>query len=320
MVCTSHSLENRTGRALVARARAPCGTPCRDVQRLDLRQQRSVAGRCEARGQRVAVGLGGLVRRQAESLASTWSRLDGKWQAWRAARSQSADIEISAVAIEVDSLAGYATDSPPPLDAPAADLPNTGSDLATIPQEVEPAGVTHRGNGSTSLAQGHSGGAYVKARNGSAQERLASAKEAVKSSLASIEVESRPTLSRPGTRRQFEEPATSSPHMPFVVKPLPWFLGALSPVIFFENHDDASRFSLLPMCRVGQSPLAGLQETGGQESSRDRALGARERAWYRASLDGLRGLEPLFLLGVPDTGEEVTEWGGLRNALLSQVW
>src|SRR5688572_9265362 len=59
-------------------------------------------------------GLQGVVRRQAESLESTWSRLEGKWQTWRAARSQSAEIEASTVASEVDSLAGYATGLLPP--------------------------------------------------------------------------------------------------------------------------------------------------------------------------------------------------------------
>jgi hypothetical protein len=99
-------------------------------------------------------GLEGVVRRQAESLESTWSRLEGKWQTWKAARSQSAEIEASAGAIEVNSLAGYATGLLPPRYAPAADLPNTGPDLATFGQTVEPADVTHRGNGSTNLAQG----------------------------------------------------------------------------------------------------------------------------------------------------------------------
>src|SRR6185503_16449191 len=94
--------------------------------------------------------LQGVVRRQAESLKSTWSRLEGKWQTWRAARSQSAVIQASAGAIEVDSPAGYANPLLPPDDASAVDLPNTGFDLATFAQNVEPADVTHRGNGSTS--------------------------------------------------------------------------------------------------------------------------------------------------------------------------
>ena len=41
------SSESRTGGALVTRARAPCGTPCRGVEGLELRQQRSDS-RCEA--------------------------------------------------------------------------------------------------------------------------------------------------------------------------------------------------------------------------------------------------------------------------------
>ncbi|RPH58851.1 MAG: hypothetical protein EHM89_11700, partial [Acidobacteria bacterium] len=52
-------------------------------------------------------GLERVVRRQAASLESAWSRLEGKWLTWKAARSQSAEIEASAGAIEVGSLAGY---------------------------------------------------------------------------------------------------------------------------------------------------------------------------------------------------------------------
>jgi superoxide dismutase, Fe-Mn family len=142
--------------------------------------------------------LQGLVRRQAESLESTWARLEGKWQAWNAARSQAAEIETWAGAIEVDSLAGYAIGLLPPADAPAADLPNAGFDLATFAQKFEPADVTHQGNGSTNLAV--------------------------------IEGASRPILAT-STMPQLDEPTTSSPDMPFVIKPLPWVLGALSPVI-----------------------------------------------------------------------------------------
>ena len=57
-------------------------------------------------------------------------------------------------------------------------------DLATFAQKVEPADVTHRGNGSTNLAQGDSGGPYSTAWEGSAQARLESAMETVKSKLA----------------------------------------------------------------------------------------------------------------------------------------
>ena len=126
-------------------------------------------------------GLQGVARRQAESLEITWSRLAGKWQTWRAARSQSAEIEASAGAIEFDSLAAYATALLPPDDTPA-------------------------------------------------EVGLESAMEALNSKPALIESASRPTLAI-NTMAQLDEPATSSQDMPFVPKPLPWVLGALSPVI-----------------------------------------------------------------------------------------
>ena len=156
-------------------------------------------------------GLEAVVKRQAESLESTWSRLEGKWQTWKAARSRSAEIEASAGAIEVDSL-------------------NTDSDLVTFAQKIKPADVTHRGNGSTNLAQGDSGEAYSTAWEGGAQARLESAKETVKSKLALIDSASRPNLAT-STMLQLDEPTASSPDMPFVLRPLPWVLGALSPVI-----------------------------------------------------------------------------------------
>ena len=133
-------------------------------------------------------------------------------------------------AIDVDSLAGYATGLLPSDDAPAADLPTNGSDLVTFAPKVEPADVTHRGNGSINLAHGDSGGALSTVWEGSAQARLESAKETVKSKLALIEGPSRPILAI-STMPQLDEPTRSSPDMPFVLKPLPWVLGALSPVI-----------------------------------------------------------------------------------------
>ena len=175
-------------------------------------------------------GLQAVVRRQAESLEGTWARLEGKWQTWKAVSSQSAEIEASVGAIEVNSLAGHATGLLPPDNAPAAGLPDTGFDLTTFAQKVQPAGVTHRGNGSTNPAQGDSGGAYGTAWEPSAEARLESAKETVKSKLALIDGASRSILATT-TPPQLDEPTTSSPGMPFVLKPLPWVLGALSPVI-----------------------------------------------------------------------------------------
>ena len=177
-------------------------------------------------------GLQGVVRKQAESLESTWSRLEGKWQTWKAARSQSAEIEAS----------------------------------ATFAQKVEPANVTHRGNGSTNRAQGDSGGAHSAAWEGSAQARLESAKETVKSKLALIEGASRPILAT-STMPHLDEPTTRSPEMPFVLKPLPWVLSALSPVIssrtmmmhhgayYSQCIESANRLSREHKKLAGKNPL-----------------------------------------------------------------
>ena len=125
-------------------------------------------------------GLQRVVRKQAESLESTWARLEGKWQTWKAARSQSAESEASAGAIEFHSLAGHATGLLPPRDAPTAGLPTTASDLATFARKVEAADV------STNFAQDDLGGVYGAAWEASAQSRLESAIETAKSKLALI--------------------------------------------------------------------------------------------------------------------------------------
>ncbi|HEY6614972.1 MAG TPA: superoxide dismutase, partial [Vicinamibacterales bacterium] len=181
-------------------------------------------------------GLQGAVRKQGESLQSTWSRLEGKWQTWKAARSQSAEIEAWAGAIDFDSLEGYAIGLLPPGDAPVADLPNTGSDLTTFAQKVEPADMTHRGNGSTNLG------------------------------LALIEDASRPSLAT-STVSQLDEPTTSPPDVPFVLRPLPWVLGALSPVIsartmmlhhgshYSQCIESANRLSREHKKLAGKNPL-----------------------------------------------------------------
>ena len=174
-------------------------------------------------------GLQGVARRQAASLESTWSRLKGKWQTWKVGRSQSTEIKASAGAIEVVSRAANVTGLRPLSDTPA-DSPNTGSDLATFAQKFEAAEVTHRGNGSTNLAQGDSDRVYDAVWEESAQLRMENALETAKSKLALIEGASRPVLAS-STMAQLNEPTTSSPDMPFVLKPLPWVLGALSPVI-----------------------------------------------------------------------------------------
>jgi len=124
------------------------------------------------------------------------SGLKGKWRTWKAARSQSTQT----------------------------------SNLARFTQKAEPADVTHRGNGSTHLAQGDSGGVCSTAWEEGAQLRMESAIETAKSRLALIESASRPIGAR-GAMTQLDELTTSSAEMPFVLQPLPWILGALSPVI-----------------------------------------------------------------------------------------
>ena len=53
-------------------------------------------------------GLQGVVRRQQASLESTWSRLKGKWQTWKAARSQSTEINSARLHAEGRSCRRYA--------------------------------------------------------------------------------------------------------------------------------------------------------------------------------------------------------------------
>ena len=170
-----------------------------------------------------------VTRSQADSLEGTWSRLESKWQTWKAAKSPSAEIKASADPIEVVSRAANVTGLLPPSDT-AADSPNTCSDLAAFAQKAELANVTHQGNDSKNLAQGNSAGVYDAAWEEKVQLRLESALETAKAKLALIEGESRPILAT-GTVAQLDESTTSSPDMPFVLKPLPWVLGALSPVI-----------------------------------------------------------------------------------------
>ncbi len=148
-------------------------------------------------------GLQRVVRRQEASLESTWSRLKGKWQTWKAARSQSTEIKASAGATEVVSL--------------AANVPSL------LPLDDTPTVSTH-------LAQGDSGGVCSAAWEEGAQSRLASAMETAKYKLELIESASRP-IPATSTMAHLDEPTTSSPDLPFVLQPLPWVLGALSPVI-----------------------------------------------------------------------------------------
>ena len=126
---------------------------------------------------------------------------------------KSTGVNASAGAIGVVSPAAYVTGLPPLNDTP-----------------VEPADVTRRGNGTTYLAQGDSAGVFGATWEEGAQLRLESAIETAKSKLALIESASRPILAT-STMAEVDELAASSQDMPFVLEPLPWVLGALSPVI-----------------------------------------------------------------------------------------
>jgi Fe-Mn family superoxide dismutase len=225
--------------------------------------------------------LEGVVRTQAESLESMWSRLEGKWQTWKAARSQSAEIEASAGAIGVGFLSGHATGLLPPDDAPAADLPSTGFDLVTVAQ-------TYRGNGSTNPAQGDAGGAPGAALEGDAQAGLENAKEMVKAELALIDDSVKPILAT-STLPQRDEPATSSPEMPFVIKPLPWVLGALAPVIsartmmhhgsyYSQCIESANRLSRGYRKLAGKSPLE-IVRWAREHARGTELLAAASEAW-----------------------------------------
>jgi len=128
--------------------------------------------------------LQGVITRLADRLERAWSRIEGNWQTWKAARLKFTEIEVPVGVIDVDSLTGYAIAMLPPDDAP---------DLTT-------------------------------------QTRLEMAKETVRSKLELIEGAPRPNRAS-STRQQLDEETTSSPDMPFELRPLPWVLGALSPVI-----------------------------------------------------------------------------------------
>jgi Fe-Mn family superoxide dismutase len=175
-------------------------------------------------------GLQEVVRRQAKSLERTWSGLEWHKRPVNRLRSRRSKLRTLQTGIWRPSMSAICeTGLLSPADAPAADLPRNGFDLGTFAQEVESAHVARSGNGSTNL-QGDSGGAHSTAWERSAQVCLDGTKETVKSKLGRIEGASRPSLAT-STMPQLHEPTPSSPDMPFVRKPLPWVLGALSPVI-----------------------------------------------------------------------------------------
>ena len=79
-------------------------------------------------------------------------------------------------------------------------------------------------------AQNHSEGVCSSAWEEGAQLRLESAIETARSKLALVEGALRPILAA-GTRAQPDNLTTNSQDTPFVLQPMPWVLGALSPVI-----------------------------------------------------------------------------------------
>src|SRR5688572_236244 len=233
-------------------------------------------------------GLQGVVTRQAESPESPWSRLEGKWQTPEAARSQSAEIEVLAGAIEVVSRSAYATGLLPLNVTPAPDFPNAASDQVTLAQKFEPVDVTHRGNGSTNLVLGDSGEAYSTSWHGSAQVRLEDATETVTSKQAMIEGASGPILTT-STLAQLDGPTTSSPDFPFELKPLPWVLGALSPVIssrtmmhhgayYAQCIESANRLSRNHKKLAGKNPLE-IVRWAREHASGTELLSTASEAW-----------------------------------------
>ncbi len=192
-----------------------------------VRWSREPARRAELRAAALKVWsfLSSAALAVAKHVSNAWYGLQGfvkQWQTWRAARSQSAEIEASAGAIEFDALAAYATALLPPDDTPTPDLPNASSDLVT-------------------------GGAYCTAWEESAHSAA------------------RPILAT-SSMAQLDEPATSSQDMPFVLKPLPWVLGALAPVIssktmmhhgayYSQCIESANRLSRDHKKLAGKNPL-----------------------------------------------------------------
>jgi Fe-Mn family superoxide dismutase len=233
--------------------------------------------------------LQAFASRQAEYVSSTWSRLDTKWHAWTKARSQPAEIEASLDAIEVDSTAACETLLLPRDCAPADDLPKTGSDPATSSHEAEPVNVTRRGNGSGNPSQDHSGAANGTGCEESAQARLENAKETVKSKLAQTDGAPRPILAT-RTTPQYDPPTTSPPDMPFVSRPLPWVLGALSPVIsartmimhhgsyYAQCIESANRLSRHHKKLAGKSPLE-IVRWAREHARGTELLAAASEAW-----------------------------------------
>ncbi len=181
-------------------------------------------------------------RKQVKTLQCAWARVEEKR---KTARSELAERKSSAGPPEVDSLAGHATGVIPPGDAPAASSPTAGSidraprDLPTFAHKFELAAATHLGSGwvwrgangqeqakMLHLAQRNSDRARADEWEANARARLERAKETVKSKLADGKTSIPLTQVAAGARTHVEEPTG-----PFILKPLPWVLAALSPVI-----------------------------------------------------------------------------------------
>jgi superoxide dismutase, Fe-Mn family len=176
------------------------------------------------------------VIKQTKTLESACARLEGNWKAMRAERAKR---KSSLATTEVDSLASYANGVITQDDVGAAGLPAAPSfdrvprDIETFEHRLDLGDITHL----SGAWVGDSGQGSDATWEGSAHARLESAKETVKSKLADgkpspslIEGASRP-IRATGAMPQLDEPMATSPDAPFVLKPLPWVLGALSPVI-----------------------------------------------------------------------------------------
>ena len=192
-------------------------------------------------------------RKQAKTLESAWARREDKWKAMR---SELAEHKSSAAPTEIDTLAGHASSLILQRDAPATGSPPTQSvdrpprDLATFAHKFELTGATHLGSGWVWRgANGHEQARMLhlaqrdldQARDAEweaiARARLERAKETVKSKLADGKTSLSMTEVTGSARRgqgvmtSVEEPTAVTLTGPFVLKPLPWVLGALSPVI-----------------------------------------------------------------------------------------
>ena len=117
---------------------------------------------------------------------------------------------------------------------------------------------------------------------------LENATETVTSKQAMIEGASMPILAT-STLAQLDEPTTSSPDFPFVLKPLPWVLGGLSPVIssrtmlrhvsyYSQCIESANRLSRDHKKLAGKNPLE-IVRWAREHASGTELLSTASEAW-----------------------------------------